>query len=153
MRTHVNDYVVKVHYPARRKKGRGALIKTFGTRYDAVVFAKRVAGRSKRYHVGERLYTTGKMARRKRRRSFGALSIKTRCPPAGVAVTVNANPASRMLYSGGIPKNGTRGEVVAIPLGRGKATCLRGPGGGLIYVHFKDHGTMGVSSIDLDKAR
>lgn len=89
--------------------------------------------------------------RRKRRRSFGAISIKTRCPREGTRVVFNANPASRQLYSYKVPKNGEGGSVVSIPLGGRRATCMRGPGGGLIYVKWDSGFTVGVSSIDVDK--
>lgn len=95
------------------------------------------------------------MARkRKRNRQFGAISIKTRCPREGMRVVFNPNPVSRMLYSSGyrLPPKGAVGRVMSMPLGRGRATCMRGPGGGLVYVDWGKHGTMGIASYDLDKA-
>ena len=59
-----------------------------------------------------------------------------------------------MLYSDypDPPRHGERGTVTSIPLGgRRVATCMKGPGGGLVYVDWDDVGTMGVSSFDLDR--
>ncbi len=88
----------------------------------------------------------------KRRKGYGSISIKT-CPREGMRVVVNANSTSRRLYSGGIPPNGTVGTVQKMNLGSRRSTCLRGPGGGLVYVKFASGLFTGISSIDLDKAR
>lgn len=73
--------------------------------------------------------------------------------PVGMQVVVQANPASRMLYSWGLVPDGTTGTLVAMSIpGLGKTTYMPGPGGGLLYVDFGDLGVMGVSPRDLDKA-
>lgn len=95
------------------------------------------------------------MARRRRRRSrksFGSISIKT-CPREGTRVQFNPHPVSRRLYSRPIPYAGEVGTIVTVPIPGGRKTCMRGPGGGLVYVKWPSIGTMGVSSIDLDKVR
>lgn len=89
----------------------------------------------------------------KKYRNLAGISIKARCPREGLRVVFNPNPVSRMMYSYRVPKAGTRGRVTTLPTGRGRTTCMRGPGGGLVYVDWDDGGTMGVSSIDLDKVR
>lgn len=63
-----------------------------------------------------------------------------------------------MLYQGrerswhGAPRQGERGNVVSLPVGGGRrATCMKGPGGGLVYVAWDAGSTMGVSSRDIDR--
>lgn len=91
--------------------------------------------------------------RRRRRRSLHEVSIRTRCPREGLRVQYNPSPASHVLYSDypDPPRHGERGTVVSIPLGGRRATCMRGPGGGLVYVDWDRGGTFGVSSIDIDR--
>jgi len=63
------------------------------------------------------------------------------------------NPASLGLYSNP-PPIGATGSVTTVPLGGGRrSTYMKGPGGGLVYVKWDGHGTMGVSSFDLDVLR
>jgi hypothetical protein len=57
-----------------------------------------------------------------------------------------------MLYSNA-PRSGERGTVTSVPLGRRRATCLRGPGGGVVYVDWDGLGTLGVSSFDIDRVK
>lgn len=94
------------------------------------------------------------MARRRRRtRRFGAISISRACPREGLRVVFNANPASRALYGYRVPRNGEGGRVTTVPVPGGRKTCMRGPGGGLVYVKWDSGFTTGVSSIDLDRAK
>ena len=72
--------------------------------------------------------------------------------PAGTRVVVDANPVSRMLYSGGLSANGTEGTVTPVSFGGMKRTFMPGPGGGMVYVKFDDGSFMGVSTLDLNKA-
>lgn len=88
---------------------------------------------------------------KRRRRGLGAIPLRP-CPREGTRVVFSTTPAARMLYSGA-PDNGTQGSVVSIPLGGRRATCMGGPGGGLVYVRFDDGNTMGVSSYHLDRVR
>jgi len=86
----------------------------------------------------------------RRRRGLGAAS---RCPMEGTRVRFQPNPASYALYSRA-PKPGTYGRVTTVPLGGGRrATCMRGPGGGLVYVRWEGSDTMGVSMNDIVKVR
>lgn len=59
-----------------------------------------------------------------------------RCPPAGTRVCFHANPAARTLYSGQAPGQGECGTVESVPTGGGRATCMPGPLGGLVYVNW-----------------
>jgi len=83
-----------------------------------------------------------------------ALDVTAKIPlkvKAGTRVVVKANPASRMLYSGGLPEDGSAGTVTPVSLGSTKRTYMPGPGGGLVYVKFDSGTFMGVSPNDLDK--
>jgi hypothetical protein len=93
--------------------------------------------------------------RRRRRRLLGEVSIRRACPREGLRVEYNPSPASHVLYSDypTAPRHGERGTVVSIPLGGRRATCLRGPGGGLVYVKWDRAGHAGVSSYDLDRVK
>jgi len=93
--------------------------------------------------------------RRRRSRRLGEVSIARACPREGLRVQFNPNPASYMLYSQGygLPKRGGRGTVTSLSLGSRRTTCLKGPGGGLVYVDWDDVGTMGVSSFDIDRVK
>lgn len=71
---------------------------------------------------------------------------------AGTRVVLQANPASRSLYGGGLPEDGTEGTVTPIAGPGGKMTYMPGPGGGLLYIKFDDGTFMGVSPHDLNKA-
>lgn len=84
---------------------------------------------------------------RLRKLHAAAISLKVR---AGTRVVVNANPASRALYTG-LPADGEAGEVSAVSFGSTKRTFLPGPGGGMVYVKFDNGAFMGVSPHDLDK--
>lgn len=75
------------------------------------------------------------------------MKIRTRWPE-GTRVEFKPNAASLGMYSMA-PMVGTKGSVVAVPLGRGKATYLKGPGGGLVYVKWDSLGVLGVSPIDV----
>ena len=61
-----------------------------------------------------------------------------------------------MLYSDypDPPRHGERGTVTSIPLGGGRSrTCMKGPGGGLVYVDWDRGGTFGVSSYDIYRVK
>lgn len=90
--------------------------------------------------------------RRRRRRLLGDVSIRRACPREGLLVEYKPSAVSHALYSQA-PRRGERGRVISIPLGRGRATCMRGPGGGLIYVDWEKSGTFGVSSVDIDRVK
>lgn len=90
--------------------------------------------------------------RRRRRRILGEVSIRRACPREGLRVRFNPNAASHALYSKS-PRRGEEGSVRSVPLGRGRATCMRGPGGGLVYVEWDYSGFVGVSSRDIDRAK
>jgi len=60
---------------------------------------------------------------------------------AGTRVSVSATPASRALYSAGLPADGTQGVV-------GKASTA---GSGLVFVDFDNGTRMGVSRYDLQR--
>jgi len=88
--------------------------------------------------------------KRRTRTRLGAISA-ARCPRGGLRVRFNPNPVSLMLYSKPPPR-GITGRVTTVPLGGGRrATCMKGPGGGLVYVQWDDGSFQGVSPIDLDK--
>ena len=70
---------------------------------------------------------------------------------SGTRVVVNANPASRTLYTD-LPADGEEGVVTPVSFGTTKRTFMPGPGGGLVYVKFDNGEFMGVSPKDLDKA-
>lgn len=78
-----------------------------------------------------------------------------RCPKEGTRVRFNPTPVSRALYSRAycLPKTGASGVVTSIPTGRGRRTCMPGPGGGLVYVAWDGGCTVGVSSYDVEKVK
>lgn len=98
--------------------------------------------------------TVRKMTRESRRyRSLSGISIASRCPREGTRVKFNPSPASMALYSFP-PRPGTYGTVTTIPGMSKRGTCIKGPGGGLVFVMWgKNKTTMGVSSYDLDRVR
>jgi len=63
-------------------------------------------------------------------------------------VKFSPSPASHALYSRP-PRAGEEGVVKPVSMGRGKATSLRGPGGGLLYVAWDSGDFQGVSPHDL----
>lgn len=67
-----------------------------------------------------------------------------KCPPAGLRVCFAANPAARALYSGDAPRTGECGAVTTLPMGGRRASCMPGPGGGLVYVDWDQSRTAGV---------
>jgi hypothetical protein len=70
---------------------------------------------------------------------------------AGTKVRFNPNPVSLALYSRA-PSRGEEGVVTSVPFGGGvRKTYLSGPGGGLLYVDWKNIGVCGVSSIDVER--
>jgi hypothetical protein len=73
-------------------------------------------------------------------------------PRPGTRVKFTPNPASYMLYTKP-PKKGEEGEVTTIPLGGSRSHYMPGPGGGLVYVKWDEHGTMGISPHDVEKIR
>lgn len=90
--------------------------------------------------------------RRRRRRILGEVSIKRACPREGLRVRYN--PASlHTRYLSKRPARGETGTVRSVSFGRGRATCMRGPGGGLVYVDWDRTGFVGVSSHDIDRAK
>jgi hypothetical protein len=89
------------------------------------------------------------MKKRKRKTSLGAIGAR-RCPKEGTPVRFNPNPVSMMLYSNP-PERGMTGRVTAVNLGRGRATCMKGPGGGLVYVRWSNGVVWGSSPYDLDR--
>jgi hypothetical protein len=93
--------------------------------------------------------------RRRRRRKLGEVSIARACPREGLRVEFNPSAASHVLYRDypNLPKRGERGTVTSISLGHRRATCMRGPGGGLVYVDWDGGGTAGVSSFDIDRVK
>jgi len=93
--------------------------------------------------------------RRRRRRSLGLVSIERACPREGTRVEFRPSAASHALYRDypHLPKTGERGTVRSISLGRRRATCMRGPGGGLVYVEWDRAGHAGVSSYDIDRVK
>lgn len=95
------------------------------------------------------------MAKRKRRgQGLGAMTdAGRRCPREGTRVEFSTTPAGRMLYGSYAPPSGARGSVTSIPLGGRRATCMPGPGGGLVYVRWDEHSTCGVSPRDLTKLK
>jgi hypothetical protein len=86
----------------------------------------------------------------KKYRNLAGISI-VRCPREGMRVRFNPSGASRALYSYAVPRHGEVGVVTSIALGRGRGTCMKGPGGGLVYVKWPSVGHAGVSAYDLDK--
>jgi hypothetical protein len=52
-----------------------------------------------------------------------------------------------------LPKRGEKGTVTSIPLGGRRGTCMKGPGGGLVYVKWDRGGFAGVSSFDIDRVK
>lgn len=82
-------------------------------------------------------------------RGFAALG-STRCPPEGMRVVYRPNPASHALYMRP-PRIGERGSVTSIPLGARRATCLPGPGGGLVYVDWDEAGPRGIAPGDIER--
>jgi len=80
------------------------------------------------------------------RGGFDGVSRGTR---QGTRVRFSPNPVSHALYRNP-PTVGEEGAVTTMP-GGGRRTFLPGPGGGLLYVKWDEHGTMGVSPIDLEK--
>lgn len=94
------------------------------------------------------LGATKKKKRKVKKMGLGAISEK-RCPPLGMAVRFTASPGALVMYSTP-PRIGQAGTVVTVPLPGGRKTCMRGPGGGLVYVRWDDGHTQGVSPRDLD---
>ena len=84
------------------------------------------------------------------RTRLGAINAQ-RCPREGLRVRFNPNPVSLLMYSRP-PRRGATGSVTTVPLPGGRRTCMKGPGGGLVYVKWDDGSFQGVSPIDLDKA-
>jgi hypothetical protein len=74
-----------------------------------------------------------------------------RPPRVGTRVRFAPNPASLQLYSDP-PAEGEEGEVTTVAGPRGQMSFMRGPGGGLVYVDWDDHGPMGVSLLDIERA-
>lgn len=68
----------------------------------------------------------------------------------GTRVRFAPSPASLRLY-GTAPSIGTLGTVTTVSLGRGRASYLPGPGGGLTYVNWDGFGVQGVSHNDLER--
>ena len=76
-----------------------------------------------------------------------------RCPREGTRVHYDPNPASHALYSPQYrARRGDHGRVTSISLGRRSATCMPGPGGGLVYVRWSDGRVFGVAPQDLRRA-
>jgi hypothetical protein len=79
--------------------------------------------------------------------------LKARAYPEGTRVVFAPSPVSRALYSHA-PSYGSRGVVVSIPLPGKRATYLKGPAGGLLYVEWQGYVSngsrvCGVSPFDL----
>lgn len=84
---------------------------------------------------------------------LGVLKVK-KCPREGTRVKYNPNPASAMLDAGRHNlQPGATGSVTTVPLPGGRKTCMAGPGGGLVYVRWDDGSFVGVSRLDLEKAK
>lgn len=85
-----------------------------------------------------------------------AISLK-RCPREGLRVQFNPNPVSMAMYSvnhrAQLPRRGAIGTVVTVSVPGGRKTCMRGPGGGLIYVKWGEGHIVGVAEFDLEVAR
>lgn len=78
--------------------------------------------------------------------------MRKRCPREGIRVKFTPNMAAAMFYSPGThPPIGAEGTITTLPTGRGRATCMPGPRGGLVYVDWKGWGTVGVFRQDLTK--
>jgi hypothetical protein len=84
-----------------------------------------------------------------RRLKFDGLSGR-RSWREGTVVHFNPSPVSLQLYSQPRPKKGDRGVVVGVNVGRGNATYIPGPGGGLVYVDWETIGVMGTAPQDLE---
>jgi hypothetical protein len=73
-----------------------------------------------------------------------------RCPKEGKRVRFVATPAAMGLYHSSSsyapppPKAGEEGTITSLPTGRGRSTCMPGPGGGLVYVDWDHAHTQGV---------
>jgi hypothetical protein len=80
-----------------------------------------------------------------------------RCPPEGTRVVFGANPAAMMFYrpsrSVCEPRAGEHGTVTSLPTGRGRATCMGGPAGGLVYVNWDGGCVAGVFRPHLRKEK
>lgn len=76
----------------------------------------------------------------------GTATLRTR---VGTRVRFTPGAASLALYSNP-PRRGEEGTVTTVAGPRGKMSSLKGPGGGLLYVKWDDHGTMGVAPQDIE---
>jgi len=97
------------------------------------------------------LGTVVALVARKPRSSFAAGAAEEEVSSRvrrGTRVRFGPSPASLVLYSDP-PRVGSQGTVTAIPVGSRSVTYLPGPGGGLVYVDWDDHGVAGVSPRDL----
>lgn len=64
--------------------------------------------------------------------------LKPRAYPVGTRVVFAPGAVSELLYSYR-PAYGSRGTVVSVPLPGKRATYLRGPAGGLLYVEWEGY--------------
>jgi len=71
-------------------------------------------------------------------------------PRVGTRVVYQPNPISHTLYTKP-PRIGERGTVTTVALPGGRGRYIPGPGGGLLYVKWDRHGTMGVSPRDVKR--
>lgn len=73
-----------------------------------------------------------------------------RCPKVGTRVCLRATAAGAAMYRQDGPRNGDCGFVTTVSLGSGKASCMPGPMGGLVYVDWdRPIRTQGVFRRDL----
>jgi len=76
--------------------------------------------------------------------------MANRCPKSGKRVSFTGTPAAVAFYTSApppynrSPAPGEGGTVTAIAGFRGKATCMPGPGGGMVYVDWDQAGIVGV---------
>jgi hypothetical protein len=82
-----------------------------------------------------------------------------RCPKPGTRVKFSGTPAAVAFYMSGTfaasPKIDEGGTVTEFPTPRGKASCMPGPGGGMVYVDWDKSGSFGVfrNHLEFVKAR
>lgn len=76
----------------------------------------------------------------------GTATLRTK---VGTRVRFKPQAVSRLFYSNP-PAVGEEGEVTMVAHVGGKRSYMKGPGGGLLYVRWDKHGTMGVAPHDVE---
>lgn len=83
----------------------------------------------------------------------GGNPIGLRAPEGGRVKLDLPHPGIRALYPYPLPAEGSMGTVVRVQVPGGRKTHMKGPGGGLVYVHWDTGETMGVAPQHLSHVR